>query len=127
MVLLVCGLLILAAGVHMRRSTRIPRGSVPLPGRVVDVDERRSTLSANRQRLYGVSVEYRDPRSGAVTVLPPDSHQPHAYEVGDEVTLMHDPESGLVRLPSPSRVAQTVMPFVFGAVVVGLGVWDLVG
>lgn len=127
MVLIVCGLLIMAAGVHLRRRTRVAPGSVPLPGRVVDVQERTSSLSANNRRLYAVSVEYRDPRSGAVVVLPPDSHQPHAYAVGDEVTLRHDPASGRVLLPSPSGTAQTLVPFVFGAVVVGLGVWDLVG
>lgn len=125
MVLIVVGLVVLAAGVHFRRVSRTAPGAVPVPGRVVDVSVKRSNLSGSRTPLYGPTVEYRDPTTGEVRVLPPASHQPAAVAVGDAVTLLRDPQTGEVRLPLPHPRAQLALPFVFGALMIGLGVLDL--
>jgi hypothetical protein len=127
MVLIVIGLVVMGIGVHHLRSHRTPRGAEPLQGRVVDVDMKRSSLSGSSKRLYAATVEYHDPRTGQQHVLPPDSHQPRALAVGDEVTLLRDPATGKVRLPLPNPGLQMALPFVFGALVIAMGVYDLMG
>ncbi|WP_336922333.1 DUF3592 domain-containing protein [Aquipuribacter sp. SD81] len=127
MVLVVCGLLVVAAGVHFARTTALPRGGETLRGTVVSVQEKRSSLSSDGRRLHAVTVEYRDPATGERRVLTPDGHRPEAYRTGDEVSLVRDPSTGEVRLPAPRRVAQSLAALGFGAVVVALGVLDVVG
>jgi hypothetical protein len=113
----VVGLVVLAAGVHFSRTSRTPAGAQPLPGRVVDVSVKTSNFSGSRKRLYGASVEYR--------VLPPASHQARELKVGDSVDLVRDPVTGEVRLPLPNPRSQLALPFVFGALMIALGVADL--
>jgi hypothetical protein len=126
-VLIVIGLVVIALGPHYQRRHRPPRGAESLQGRVVDVSVKRSSSTGSAQRLHGAAVEHPDPHSGAKQVLPPDSHQPRAYHVGDEVTLIRDPATGVVRLALPRPRLQTALPFVFGGLVVALGVLDLMG
>jgi hypothetical protein len=126
-VLILIGLAVLAAGVHFSRTSRTPAGAQPLPGRVVDVSVKTSNFSGSRKRLYGPSVEYRDPATGESRVLPPASHQSRELKVGDSVTLMRDPATGEVRLPLPNPMSQMALPFVFGALMIALGVADLSG
>ena len=57
MVLVLVGLAVLAAGVHVRRTSRTPPGARPLPGRIVDVPVKTS-ISGSRTKLYGASVQY---------------------------------------------------------------------
>lgn len=125
MVLIVLSVVLFAAGVHYRRAHRIAPGAEPIPGRVVGVSVKRSSISNSNQLLYGVTVEYHDPRTREQAVLPPASHQPRAYQVGDELTLMRDPVSGVVRVPLPRPGLQMALPFVFGVLALGLGVADL--
>ena len=124
-VLILVGLAALAAGVHYVRSSRTPAGGQPLPGRVVDVSVKTSNFSGSRRRLYGASVEYRDPVTGESRVLPPASHQPGERKVGESVTLVRDPATGEVRLPLPNPRSQMATPFVFAALMFALGVADL--
>ena len=86
---------------------------------------KRSNFSGSRTLLYGASVEYRDPVTGESRVLSPTSHQPGERKVGDSVTLMRDPATGDVRLPLPNPTAQIALPFVFGALMIALGIADL--
>jgi hypothetical protein len=124
-VLIAVGVVILGIGVHFSRRSRTPSGAEPLPGRVVDVQVKRSSQSNNNTLLYAATVAYRDPGTGREEVLPPDSHQPRALEVGDEVTLMRDPATGRVTLPLPHPGLQMALPFVFGAGVIAVGIADL--
>lgn len=126
-VLVVVGCLLLAAGVHQWKVARIPPGWTAVPGRVVDVESRKSSLSGNNRRLHGPTVEYRDSGTGETRRLPPASYQPSEYHLGQEVTLRQDPASGQVRLPLPMPVRQLALPFGFGAVVVAMGLYGLVG
>lgn len=125
MVLILIGLAALAAGVHFRRTSRTPSGAQPLPGRVVDVSVKTSNFSGSRTKLYGASVQYRDPVTGESRVLPPASHQPRECKIGDAVTLMRDPATGEVRLPLPNPRSQMAVPFVFGVLMMALGVAEL--
>ena len=127
MVLILIGLVILAIAVHFRRNHGPVRGAEPVPGRIVDVDARRTQVSGSNRMLYAVTVEYRDPATGERRVLPPKGHQTVAYEVGDEVTLQRDPATGSLRVPLEHPRAQVAMPFVFAAAVIALGVADLLG
>ena len=65
------------------------------------------------------------PRTGSQQMLAPDSYQSRPLQVGDEVTLMRDPVTGVVRLPLPNPRLQLAMPFVVGVGVVVLGAVDL--
>ena len=127
MVLLVAGALILLAGVHHARVTRILPGATAVPGRVVHVERKRSSLPGSPGWNYGPTIEYRDPASGAVTTLPPAAYRSRPYEVGEDVVVMHHAETGQVRLPLHRPRAQTALPFVLAALVLALGVHDLVG
>lgn len=124
-ILILVGIAALVAGVHFRRTSGTPAGAKPVPGRVVDVSVKTSNFSGSRTLLYGASVEYRDPVTGRSRVLPPASHQPQECRVGDLVTLMRDPSTGEVRLPLPNPRQQIALPFVFGALMIALGVADL--
>lgn len=127
MVLILVGLLVLAAGIHFRRANRTPADARPLPGRVVDVSVKKSNFSGSRTLLYGPSVEYSDPVTGQSRVLPPASHQPRERKIGDTVTLVRDPATGEVRLPLANPRSQMLLPFVFSALMIALGVADLRG
>lgn len=125
MFLVLVGLLMLAAGVHLVRSRRLPAGAEPVPGEVVDVAVKRSSLTGSNQELYAPSVAYLDPATGAREVLPPAAHEPRPYAVGDQVVLFRHPVTGEVRLPLPQPRRQMALPFVLGLLVIGLGVADL--
>ena len=124
-VLILVGLAAFAAGVHFRRVSRTAPDGQPLPGRVVDVSVTTSNFSGSRTRLYGPSVSYRNPVTGEAHVLPPASHQRREYRVGEAVTVVRDPVTGEVRLPLPHPRAQMALPFVFGVLMIGLGVAEL--
>ena len=125
MVLIVVGVAALVAGVHFLRTSHVPGDAQPIPGRVVEVSVKTSNFSGSSKRLYGPSVEYRDPATGTSRVLPPASHQAREYLVGEEVTLMRDPATGEMRLPLPHPRSQMALPFVFGLLMITLGVADL--
>lgn len=112
---------------HFRRTSRTAAGAQPVAGRVVNVSVKKSNFSGSRTLLYGASVEYRDPVTAESRVLPPASHQSKEYKVGDSVTLMRDPATGEVRLPLPNPRSQIALPFVFGALMIALGIADLRG
>ncbi|WP_225753918.1 DUF3592 domain-containing protein [Actinotalea sp. Marseille-Q4924] len=127
MVLVVAAVLLAAAGVHMVRRHRIPPGAEPLPGEVVEVAVKRSSISGSSHLLYAPTVAYRDRATGERRLLPPASHQPRAYEVGEQVTLMQLPDTREVRLPLPQPRRQMALPFVLSALALALGVADLAG
>lgn len=124
-VLVLIGLLMLAAGVHLVRTRRLPAGAEPVPGEVVDVAVKRSSLTGSNQELYAPTVAYLDPATGTREVLPPAAHEPRPYAVGDQVLLFRHPVTGEMRLPLPQPRRQMALPFVLGLLVIGLGVADL--
>ncbi len=124
MVLIAIGVVLRAIGVHHSRAHRTPAGAEPLPGRVVDVEVKRSSQSNDNTLLYGATMSYRPAHrlgAGAVTGLLPAA----GLEVGDEVTLMRDPATGVVKLPLPNPRMQMALPFAMCVGTIVLGVMDL--
>ena len=96
------GVAIFAFGVYRWWSRRVPANALRLSGTVVDVRERRSTVTS-RRILFGPVIAYQHPTTGQRELLEPTGFTPRKPRTGDTVAIAYDRGRERVRIVQPAR------------------------
>ena len=111
----VVGIAIIGLALFKLQRQRVPQGGKRIQGTVVEELSQSSKVVGRRTLIYAPKARYLDPNTGEERIYTAGDYSQDRYRVGEEVTLIYNPEKNGVKHAYPQPIKDTV-----GLVLAGL-------